>query len=153
MADTIASDRGFLRRAPISYGLTMASLYAQRELTLRPWLTSLLGHPGGDSVNHPNVATCACYLFAGPNDPQPTNRPRPNANDHHSGTQKVTRNGKDLTQLEQEIISSPWCAANAHEPLCEGILSHGSTKSPMPMPLHQFKYVDDYIISMFHHCL
>ena len=59
----------------------MASLYAQRELTLRQWLTSLLGHPGGESVNHPNVATWACFLFT--SDPRPPNRPRPNANDHH----------------------------------------------------------------------
>ena len=74
-----------------------------------------------------------------------------NANDHHSGTQKKE---SDLTQLEQENISSPWYAANAHEPPWEEVLfSHGSPKSPTSMPLNQFKYTDDYVIPMFHYRL
>ena len=56
-----------------------------------------------------------------PSAPQPPPPPPPTqtpANDHRAGTQQLTQKEKDLTLLEQEIISSPWYAANAHEPPC-----------------------------------
>jgi len=52
-----------------------------------------------------------------PPPPPPPSTQTP-AHDHRSGTQKRTQKEKDLIQLEQEIISSPWYAANDLEPPC-----------------------------------
>jgi hypothetical protein len=52
-----------------------------------------------------------------PPPPPPTQTQTP-ANDHRSGTQNSTQKEEDLIRLEQEIISSPWYAANDLEPPC-----------------------------------
>ena len=108
-------------RAPISYGLNftpnVSSLYAHG---LPPyWATPVVIHSIITMSPRASPAPTTLTVLG------PTVSAQRGPPLWHP---KVIHKEKDLTQLEHEVISSPWCAANAHEPPCEGIRSHTISK-------------------------